>query len=408
MARAPSPPLDPAADAAALLRRLGFATLMLALPVTALVTRRGIVVLAPIGIILLVIAAALDGANKGVRDSAKGVFASWPGLAAGLVLLWCAVSLFWTPFVGPASERFLNLVATVAAALAGYFALPERMRSANLYIVPVGTALAAVAAILIALFGVSVRGAEEDGQSLERGLVVLVLVLWPSVAWLRSRGRTLESLLLALVVAAAAALGPQPMPLIALALGALAYGLTAAAPAIGARVTAFTVAGLLALAPLIPFIARPIAAAFLDPASPSLRSLTLWRRIVESDPLRLITGHGFETALRGRFAGLLPLNAPNTLLFEIWYDLGIVAAWAGAVALFFAIQAAAREAPPLVPGIMAAFASAFTFACLGLGIAQMWWFTALAVVVLIFVAAERGQFRTSRPKASLLRAANDR
>jgi hypothetical protein len=59
--------------------------------------------------------------------------------------------------------------------------------------------------------------------------------------------------------------------------------------------------------------------------------------------------------------------------------------------------------------VIAAFAAAFTLACLGIGTAQMWWFTALAVLVLIFVAAERGQFRTTRPKAMFLRkAANDR
>jgi hypothetical protein len=38
---------------------------------------------------------------------------------------------------------------------------------------------------------------------------------------------------------------------------------------------------------------------------------------------------------------------------------------------------------------------------------QMWWFTALVVVVLVFVAAERGQFRTKRPKAFLRRSGRE-
>jgi hypothetical protein len=33
----------------------------------------------------------------------------------------------------------------------------------------------------------------------------------------------------------------------------------------------------------------------------------------------------------------------------------------------------------------------------------MWWFTALVVTILMFVAIERGQFRTTRPKAMLQR-----
>jgi hypothetical protein len=43
-----------------------------------------------------------------------------------------------------------------------------------------------------------------------------------------------------------------------------------------------------------------------------------------------------------------------------------------------------------------------TLACLGIGTAQMWWFTALVVAVLIFAAAETGAVRTTRPKAIFL------
>ena len=59
----------------------------------------------------------------------------------------------------------------------------------------------------------------------------------------------------------------------------------------------------------------------------------------------------------------------------------------------------------LVPGAMAAFASAFLIACIGVGMTVMWWLTTLALAVLVFVAVERGQFRTRRPKASLLPSA---
>ena len=61
----------------------------------------------------------------------------------------------------------------------------------------------------------------------------------------------------------------------------------------------------------------------------------------------------------------------------------------------------------LGPGALAAFAAAFAVACIGVGLTVMWWITTLSVVVLVFIAVERGQFRTRRPKASLLKAAND-
>ena len=52
---------------------------------------------------------------------------------------------------------------------------------------------------------------------------------------------------------------------------------------------------------------------------------------------------------------------------------------------------------------MAIFASAFTIACIGVGLTAIWWITTLTITVLVFIAVERGQFRTRRPKASLLR-----
>ena len=151
MARVPAQTADPAADAAALLRRIGFGILMLVLPVAALVARRAVVILAPLGVILLVIAAVVDGGGRPPLAGIRRVALSRAGLAGLLVLFWCGLSLVWTPFPEEASERLLNLAGTVLMAIAGYLALPDRMRSANLYILPVGVALAAVAAIALAL-----------------------------------------------------------------------------------------------------------------------------------------------------------------------------------------------------------------------------------------------------------------
>lgn len=408
MARPPSS-LDPASDAAGLLRRFGFAILLLATPLAALLTRRGLVVLAPIGIALLVIAAVLDGGHRSPAATLRRVGGSVPGVA-GLVLLgWCALSLAWTPFPAPAAERLGNVLATLGVVLAGFLALPDRMRSANLYLLPVGVGLAAVAAIGLSLFGpIGGRALDADGRSLARGLAVLVLFVWPAVAWLRSRGREVEALALAVAVAGAAIASPEPMPLVALGVGGIVFALTASSPGFGTRLVAGGLAGTLALAPLVPLAFRPLANLVLDPGHPAIASLRVWRDMVFGEPGRLVTGYGFETALRGRGVGLLPVEAPQSLLFEVWYELGVVGAWAGAVALWFSVRGSGRDHPPLVPGVMAAFAGAYTLAGLGIGTTEMWWFTALATLVLVFVAAERGQFRTKRPKAVLrFRAAND-
>lgn len=403
MARPQTSADDLALDAAALLRRIGFFGLLVVAPVAAQVSRRATVVLSPIAVILLILASVIDGRQRPIREGIGRLVRSPAFLAGVLIILWTALSLTWTPFLQPATERLANLVTTILLTLAGYLALPDRMRSANLYLLPLGVGLAAIVAILIDLFGDSMIRVSPDGESaLERGATLLALLCWPAVSWLRSRGRNMESLVVAVLVAAALLLAPTTTPLFALAVGAIYFALTLYRPGLGARITAISLAGVLAIAPLIPFAARPIGKAVFGAGSATVQSIEAWRRLITSEPVRLITGHGFETALRGRFVGLVPTNAPTTVLFELWFELGVVGAFAAAFALFVSIRRAAAASPTLVPGAMAAFVTAFTIGGIGVGLTVMWWLTSLAIAALVFVAIERGQFRSRRPKASLL------
>lgn len=401
MVRPGSQTANPSADAAAMLRRLGFATLFFAVPLAALFTRRALVVMAPLAVILLVLASVLDGSARHARDKVLALATSTGGIAALVLLFWAGLSLVWTPFLPEASERLFNIAGMILMGLGGYLAVPERMRAANLYLLPVGVGLAAVIGILLALQGGS--RFDPEGLSLERGMLMLALLVWPALAWLHSRGRNLEAVALALAVAVAALLTREGLPLYGLAAGAIVFVLTAASPQLGPRLVGLVMAGLLLLAPLLPFLLKPLAASVLGARAPLTASLEVWRQIVVSEPLRLLTGHGLETALRGRSFGLVPRNAPSTLLFEIWYELGLVGAVAASLLLYRAVVGIRSHRATVAPGIMAAFACAYALGCLGIGTTQVWWFTALVVLVLIFVAIERGQFRTTRPKAILRR-----
>lgn len=403
MARPPSQIADPSADAAAMLRRVGFAILFFAVPVAALLTRRAAVVLAPLAIVLLALAALLDGRAKAPVEKLFAVFASPGGLAGIVLLFWTALSLAWTPFSAEATERLFNIAGIALLALAGYLALPDRMRSANLYILPVGVGLTALVGMFIAFKGGG--NSDPEDQSLQRGMIVLTLLLWPAMTWLNSRSRNLEALLLAVIVALGALFSADTLSLQALAVGAIVFVITAISPSFGTRLTALAMAGLLLFAPLLPFLLKPVSPLIFGTNSPIAAGLEIWRDVIVSEPLRLITGHGLETSLRGRFFGLLPVDAPYTVLFEIWYELGLVGAAAGAALLYSAAIRSGSHRTVLDPGIMAAFASAFTFGCLGIGTAQLWWFTALVIMVLVFIAIERGQFRTTRPKATVHRRA---
>jgi hypothetical protein len=401
MARSPALTADPSADAAAILRRVGFAILFFAIPLSALFTRRAVVVLAPVAVVLLILAAGIDGRSKHLGEKVRMVVGSPAGMAGAVLLFWTALSLIWTPFVSEASERLLNIAGMAVMALAGYLALPDRMRSANLYILPVGVGLAALTGMTMAFR--ETNSLDQDGQSFERGMIVLALMLWPAVTWLHSRSRNLEAMLLGVIVAGGALLASDGLSLQGLAVGAIVFVITAISPIVGSRLLGWVMAGLLLAAPILPFILKPLAEMALGARTPLVTTLNTWRRIILDDPFRLITGHGLETALRGRTIGLVPPSAPHTFLFEIWYELGLVGAVAGAILLYRAVLGAGGQRPVLGPGIMAAFATAFALGCLGVGTAQVWWFTALVVVVLIFVAIERGQFRTTRPKAILRR-----
>ncbi|HZH10871.1 MAG TPA: peptide ABC transporter permease [Microvirga sp.] len=401
MVRSALPTANPSADAAAVLRRLGFAILLFAIPPAALFTRRALVVMAPLAVALIVLAAFLDGTAKNPWQRAVGFVSSRAGVAGLVLVLWAALSLVWTPFVPQASERLLNIVAMGLMAVAGYLALPERMRSANLYLLPVGVGLAALIAISMLL---REQGRlEPDGLGVERGMVVLVLLLWPAVTWLHSRGRNLEAVALALAVALGAFLTADVLPLIGLAVGGVVFALTAVSARTGSRLVGLLMAVLLLAAPALPFLLKPLAGSILGSPSSIVASLDAWQALILKEPLRLVTGHGLETSWRGRMFGLVPPAAPFSLLFEIWYELGMVGAASGAILLSQAAFNAGSTRPILGPGIMASFGSAFALGACGIGTAQVWWFTALVVLVLVFVAVERGQFRTKRPKAMLRR-----
>ncbi|MFO7308754.1 MAG: peptide ABC transporter permease [Pseudomonadota bacterium] len=397
--RSPSPALDPALDAAILLRRIGFATLLVAVPVAALVARRAAVVLVPIGIVLMVLAALMDGANGGFNRSLRRIFLSPAGLAALVLLGWATLSIAWAPQADTAFEKLFNALGAAAMAFAGIAALPERMRASNLYLTGIGAAAAAIFALLVAL-GFLGRDAV-DLASLERGLITLSVLVWPAIGWLVSRGHGLVALALAAAAALAVIAGGSLVPLLALAIGAAMFALTSWRPLVGRDVLRAAVTAVILAAPVLPFLLRPLAKALAGTSSPAVQSIRTWAEIVRNDPLRLITGHGLDAGLRGRLVGVVPREAPLSLPFEIWYDLGIVGATTLTVLLYFAIRAAGGMTASLVPAAIATFAVAFVVAVSGVATSQAWWLTLLGIAVIAFLAIERGQFRTTRPKVRL-------
>ncbi|WP_449376084.1 peptide ABC transporter permease, partial [Bosea thiooxidans] len=340
-------PLDPATDAALLLRRIGFGTLALVLPLAALVSRRAAVVLVPIGIALLIIATLVEDPRRFTAMLREAVF-SRPGLILLGLVAWALLSLVWSPFPAAAAEKAGNLLLAVLLGFAGLSALPERMRSSNLNLSPLGTGSAGIFALGLIIVA-ALRSAETPPGAVERGVSIILITAWPALAWLLSRERGLSALGLALVVALLALTRFEDGETIAMICGTVAFGAVTASRERAAQVIATIIAGLMLFAPILPFLLAPLVAALPDGASDFAQMLSIWADVIRQSPIELITGHGLDTVVRSQMSGILPQPAPATLLFETWYELGLVGAAAAAACLYFAIRAAGR-----MPGALAA------------------------------------------------------
>ncbi len=112
--------VDPAEQAAQLLFRIGFGILCIVLPLSAIVSRRALVVVAPIGVAVLISAALMMKARSGPIRRITAALASPAGLAGLFLLGWSALSLAWTPYPGPGAERLLRLAAAAALAMGAF------------------------------------------------------------------------------------------------------------------------------------------------------------------------------------------------------------------------------------------------------------------------------------------------
>ncbi|MFM9975995.1 MAG: peptide ABC transporter permease [Beijerinckiaceae bacterium] len=383
--------IDPAEQAALLLFRIGFGILCIALPVIAAFSRRALVIIAPIGAVVLIFSALMIKDNRNAVRRALNVLTSPVGLAALFIIFWSALSLLWTPFPGSGAERLFRIVGTAGLAVGAIIALPKRMRATNLYLLAVGVGLSAITLLGLLLF----RSAEIDPTALERAAILTTLLAWPAVNWLAIKQRSLSSMAIAAAVGAIAIVFQGLSVLPALMIGAILLGgainnSRATAVALMSAVTVLIMA-----APLI-----AIVLSFVAPQESGLgRTMQTWADLIMADPGRLLTGHGLDTALRNRISSVLDAGAPSSLLFEIWYELGVLGALAVTTVMVLSIDKISHLGNALAPFVLGCFGFAFSLAVIGLGTSQTWWMTALVVTAIAFAAVANGEYRAQRPVA---------
>lgn len=398
-ARSSRPPEEPAAEAAHLITRLAIALLLIIAPIASVGTRRAIYVLVPIGVALTLVAWLLEPGGRGPRQLRDALFSS-TGLLVIFLGLWAALSLIWTPFGQGPSERFVKSASTFVLAAAAAALLPERTKASNLYLLPIGVAAGAIAVVVIAVAAPQFAGRPDDPEVslIARAAFGLALLVWPALGALKLRRKPRAAIALAAVTVVAELAARVPLALVATAVGALVFAASLSRPNAIGRSVALGGAALFAIGPVVALVAYlflPLTGAgtFLLPAQ-------TWGAFIAADGLRTLLGHGFDSAELGVIARYLPATTPRSVLFEVWFELGIVGAAAGALLWAQITRRAGRASPGLAPFVLAGLAAAYVLCAFGLGVAPIWWVTLLALAGFAFAILHHGQPRGRRPGVS--------
>ena len=118
----------------------------------------------------------------------------------------------------------------------------------------------------------------------------------------------------------------------------------------------------------------------------------------------MLTGHGLDASFRAVQAGFLPAATPRSILFEIWYELGIIGALGLAAMLYLAFGAAGRAGAAAGPALAGGLTACLVMMLSGQQTTQIWWITLLAAALVATSLVVRGQYHTTRPLAQIAAA----
>ena len=404
----------PAEAAAKLLIRLGLVALFVGLPCAGIFWRGAIYVVLPVGAILILLGAVLNApphAGRRLRDA----LVSPAGGAALLVASWAALSVIWTPFPVDAGERFLQFAGATSLAVLAAVYLPQKTKTLDFYLLPVGIALASAATLALAYFDTPwlFGGFEFDETLYERATITSIVLVWPALGFLSLREHWIAAAILAVLVfgvalaglvAGVALAGFARIALLAMGAGAFTFAIAMSGPAQTARFFAWLFAPLILFSPLLPLLYRLVQwMSGFDPGAGSAPML-VWSELVVSQWPRLITGHGLDFVHRGLSLGYLPEATPRSLLLVLWFDFGLVGAVGFSVLVVQAFRIAGRLQVKTAPALLAGLVSILTIAILGIATSQIWWVSLLNCEAIAFALLVKGVDRARRPDVGAIRA----
>ena len=386
---------DPAKSAAAMLMRLGFSIFALVIPSSALLSRWVIVVLVPIGAVLIILSALMREFPDQLWKKAVAALGSDAGLVAVLIAAWAAASLAWAPMPGEAAQKLFKSLGVIVLGFLAVMALPARMRATNLHLVTLGAVLGA---LLLLIAGISLQAGSPllvfPSATPGRVAVLLTVIMWVAAAWLAIKNRLGLAIGVLALVVAAVMFGTTGEAVIPLVVGVFIAGSAWQTPERAGKIIGF-LAGALVLG-------WPFWAALAGMLPDSLGAgYSRWWGLGMADPIRFLTGHGFDSGGFARLAGYIPPDTRGGVIAELWFELGLIGALGLAMALRAVFAGAGKLGLELGPSALAALSAAFVFALLERGAAQTWWLNGMVVFAIMLMSVERGRYRTVRPRAQV-------
>jgi len=384
-----------AEDASQLMMRIAHIILFVGVPVSAAFSRRGVFILMPLGLALILLAAAMNMPQGGLLRI-KESFLHPPLLFIWALLAWMGLSLAWTPYFEPASERFIKTAGTLFLAACAAGALPVRIKTSYLYLLLIGLGLGSLASLISYVSGEysGLIGHDADVSLLERSALGLNLLLWPALAAAFVRERQKLAGIFVLITALTLILVGNKVGLIALALAVVSAGLCLK----NSRYIAGFWAALFALSlGLAPFLMLTLNASDMNEASGLFASLNAMADLFRIEGWRLLTGHGFDSLLRSVNNGVLPSVSPRSGVFELWYELGFWGVLAVIGLLLVLLKRSLNQSREIAPFHIGAVVYVGVLAILGQVSFQLWWITLIALLGFAFSLVARGRYRSERP-----------
>ncbi len=382
-------------------------------PAVAVIAFAAAALFAPRGLVVILALGAVLGLTAGtVRSGLDAALKSPPLAPIGLLMLWAAVAIWWSPDRAEAIRSWHGLLwvalgALVVVAQAHGLRPGTRLRLER--------AMVAAAAGFVVILGLEVATDAVIMRSLRTALygdiypvdwiflghylrptAVLAIFAWPCalVLW-RRFGPGLALVFLVLAAGLAGLIGMNAAFLAMLA-GGLVFAATFRFPRAGAAALAILTAATVLLAPLIvALIADPGLAAL---PSSWVHRLVIWNFVSERIAENPWIGWGFDASKHlpgatepiviGGIATVTLPSHPHNGSLQVWAELGVPGALALA-AVFAGAAWAIRSAnlPRLDSAARAAgLAAFFVLFSLSYGAWQNWWLALAALIAALYVA----------------------